>query len=400
MAFWRLIKNSVKFAFRAKRRWITFVIIFALLSAFTTLFISTFNGYTTEELMIHKGFYIKALGAESVSEQQGQAFASDIAALPEVEKVALFRYFDLGDYIRVFSVDPESRWMFFEAKPSMIEAGHYITGENEAIISLGANIKADVGNITTDVSATLHKGEVLTFESGSDERTIEIVGEISDTINAPGKFKLFVSDDTFDYIQSHFSDNAPVYCYSLALLVKGNLFKPFDQEIYNNINALAPQTSLLWIDPDDPTETSVYGTWGEPRVPDAKNTKKARTTDFLYFIIGILGGMILVLLYNALIVWFRKREIAVLRAMGYRKSEIRINLVGESLTISIIGFILGISTMLIYFWSQKMTFTNQVITPLTLLMSFGIVVVLSIPGLLISSISFTRVNPILLFKAR
>lgn len=110
--------------------------------------------------------------------------------------------------------------------------------------------------------------------------------------------------------------------------------------------------------------------------------------------------MVLVLLYNALIVWFRKREIAVLRAMGYKKREIRINLLGESLTISLLGFIIGLSAMLIYFWTQGFTFTNQVITPLTLLMSFGIVVGLSIPGLLIASVSFTRVNPILLFKAR
>ncbi|UJG43356.1 MAG: ABC transporter permease [Candidatus Heimdallarchaeum endolithica] len=404
MAIWRLVKNSIRFAFRAKKRWITFVIIFALLSAFVTLFVSTFNGYSTEKLMSQKGFYIKAAGtsenAGTVTEQQGNNFYEEIIALTQVEKVTLFRYFDLGNSVRIFSVEPDSRWMFLEAKPSKIVDGKYITKDNEALVSLDASITADIGNISASLSATLHKGEVLSFKKDNNELDITIVGEIEDTINAPGKFKLFVSDTTFDQIQEFYSDNSPVFCYSIAILVKGDLFKPFNHDIKNNIETLSPQSSIIWINPDDPAETSEYGVWAEPLVPDARASEKQRLTDFLYFFVGILGGMILVLLYNALIVWFRKREIAVLRAMGYKKREIRINLLGESLTISLLGFIIGLSAMLIYFWTQGLTFTNQVITPLTLLMSFGIVVGLSIPGLLISSVSFTRVNPILLFKAR
>ncbi len=400
MNFWRLFKNSVKFAFRAKKRWITFVIIFALLSAFITFFVSTFNGYNTENLIEYKGFYLKESSSHSVTEVQGKNFAANITELPQVENVTLFRYFDLGSYIRVFSVDPAARWMFDDAKPSLLSTGRYIMFKNEALISYGATIHADLGGLSSSVNATLHRGESLIFGNGAENVTISIVGEIHDKIFAPSKLKLFLNDETFDYIQQNFSDNATVYCYSLTVLVKGDMYNPFSSDLYNNIKALSSQDNIIYIDPTDTEQTSKFGTWTVYYTPEAIRTKKAVATDFLYFVSGIAGGITLVLLYNALIVWFRKREIAVLRAMGYSKGEIRINLVGESITISFIGFIVGISIMLIYFWTQNMTFTNQVITPFTILISFGIVVVLAIPGLLITSVSFTKVNPILLFKGR
>jgi len=75
MAMWRLIKNSVRFAFRAKKRWITFVIIFAFLSAFITFFAGTFNQYATDDLLEQKGFYIKAQNTESVKVNASQAEA-------------------------------------------------------------------------------------------------------------------------------------------------------------------------------------------------------------------------------------------------------------------------------------------------------------------------------------
>ena len=108
----------------------------------------------------------------------------------------------------------------------------------------------------------------------------------------------------------------------------------------------------------------------------------------------------LTILYNFLIVWFRRREVAVLRAMGYEKGEIRINLMGESLTISFVGYLIGILAILIYFWIQQMAFNNYLLTWTTLLISFSIVVLLTIPGLLLSSLSFVRVSPVILFKAR
>ncbi len=118
------------------------------------------------------------------------------------------------------------------------------------------------------------------------------------------------------------------------------------------------------------------------------------------FFFGIVGGIVLTILYNFLIVWFRRREVAVLRAMGYKKNEIRINLLGESLTISFVGYLVGILAIVIGFWILQMLTNNSLLTWATLLVSFVVVVVLTIPGLLLSSLSFVRVSPVILFKAR
>lgn len=398
MAMWRLIKNSVRFAFRAKKRWITFVVIFAFLSAFITFFAGTFNQYATDDLLEQKGFYIKAQNTESVKVNASQAeyLVDLIEVLPGIESVAMFRFFDLGDYIRVFGVDPGSSWMFKSAKPSLIRNGRYISERNDVVISTGSTIKADLGTFSSNVSAILHIGEQIKFVNAA-ETTFElnVVGEINDTVNAPDKLRMFISDEDFDYLHDNFADTTPVYCESISVLVIGNLYNPFSDEIFENM--------ILYDEPSEPLFTLVnegsYGSWVSPDIV-AESVKKQRATDFLIFIFGITGGILLTILYNFLIVWFRRREVAVLRAMGYEKREIRINLLGESLTISFVGYLIGILAIIIYFWIQQMAFSNYLLTWPTLLISFVIVVVLTIPGLLLSSLSFVRVSPVILFKAR
>ncbi len=398
MAMWRLIKNSVRFAFRAKKRWITFVVIFAFLSAFITFFAGTFNQYATDDLLEQKGFYIKAQNTESlkVNASQAEALVAQIEDLPGIESVAMFRFFDLGDYIRVFGVDPGSSWMFKSAKPSLIRNGHYISDRSDVVISTGSTIKADLGTFSSNVSATIHIGEQINFVN-SAETTFElnVVGEINDTVNAPDKLRMFISDEDFDYLHDNFADTTPIYCESISVLVVGNLYNPFSDEIFENM--------ILYDEPSEPLFTLVnegsYGSWIPPDTV-AESVKKQRATDFLIFIFGITGGILLTILYNFLIVWFRRREVAVLRAMGYEKREIRVNLLGESLTISFVGYLIGILAIVIYFWVQQMAFSNYLLTWTTLLISFVIVVVLTIPGLLLSSLSFVRVSPVILFKAR
>ena len=395
LALWRLIKNSVRFAFRAKRRWITFVIIFAFLSAFITLFVGAFNQYSTEQLLNQKGFYVKATDEGTVTEAQGLNLKTGIEALTQVEKVALFRYFDLGDYIRVYGVDPASKWMFGDEKPSFLINGKYADKQGEVIVSKNATIRADVGTILGNVSSTLQKGDLLVFEN-STKLELDVVGEIDDLIFAQDKLKIFVTNPDFDLLYSDFGNGVTKYCHSLALLVFGKLYSPFDKEIYNNMIALDTPGEPLYLLVKNPT----YGDWADPITAGPDVARKDRATRMLYFIFGVVGGVLLTILYNFLIVWFRRREVAVLRALGYEKGEIRINLLGESFTISLVGYIIGILSIIIYYAARGMTFTNQLLAWQTLLVSFSIVVLLTIPGLLLSSLSFVRVSPVILFKAR
>ncbi|MHA1346507.1 MAG: ABC transporter permease [Candidatus Heimdallarchaeaceae archaeon] len=398
MAMWRLIKNSVRFAFRAKKRWITFVIIFAFLSAFITFFAGTFNQYATDDLLEQKGFYIKAQNTESVkvNASQAEALVDQIEDMVGIESVSMFRFFDLGDYIRVFGVEPGSSWMFKAAKPSLIRNGRYISQPNDVVISTGSTIRADLGTFSSNVSATIHIGEQIKFINALDTTfELNVVGEINDTINAPDKLRMFISNEDFDYLHENFADTIPIYCESISVLVIGSLYNPFSNEIFENM--------IRYDEPSEPLFTLVnegsFGSWIPPDTV-AESIKKQRATDFLIFIFGIVGGILLTILYNFLIVWFRRREVAVLRAMGYEKREVRINLLGESLTISFVGYLIGILAILIYFWIQQMAFSNYLLTWTTLLISFVIVVVLTIPGLLLSSLSFVRVSPVILFKAR
>ena len=195
-----------------------------------------------------------------------------------------------------------------------------------------------MGTIPAGVSATLQRGQVINFSGSSGNWSLEIVGEINDGIYVPEKLKLFVNNAAFDILQEEYSGGSPIYCYSMAVLAKGSLYKPLNKDLFNNMEALRDQSTILWTHGD---AVATYGAWTNPASENPETMRKTRSTDFLYFIVGIAGGIILTILYNFLIVWFRKREIAVLRAMGYKKGEIRINLVGESLTISFVGFVVG-----------------------------------------------------------
>jgi len=396
MSKWRLIKNSVRFAFRAKRRWITFVVIFALLSAFTTLFINIFNSYGTELLLYHKGFYIKANDYGTVTLSQGEALSQEILKLPQVESVHIFKYFDLGSYIRVFSIDVASRWLFKEAKPSFLLHGQYLTGRGQALISKNNTFLGDSGLSSINISITIKLANILTFDNSTSTFRLSVVGELGDKIVASHKLKLFVTEDDFTQLHDFVNVSTPIYCYSMAVLVNGPLYNPFDNSIYNNKMALD--------DPDEPLSQLVknptYGLWGDPDPGNPAAAKKDRASRFLYFIVGIAGGIVLTILYNFLIVWFRKREIAILRALGYENGEIRINMLGESFTISFIGYIVGIASIIIYYAANGMTFSNQLLSIWAILASFGIVVLITIPGLLLSSFSFVRVSPIILFRGR
>jgi len=286
--------------------------------------------------------------------------------------------------------------MFKAAKPSLIRNGRYISQPNDVVISTGSTIRADLGTFSSNVSATIHIGEQIKFINALDTTfELNVVGEINDTINAPDKLRMFISNEDFDYLHENFADTIPIYCESISVLVIGSLYNPFSNEIFENM--------IRYDEPSEPLFTLVnegsFGSWIPPDTV-AESIKKQRATDFLIFIFGIVGGILLTILYNFLIVWFRRREVAVLRAMGYEKREVRINLLGESLTISFVGYLIGILAILIYFWIQQMAFSNYLLTWTTLLISFVIVVVLTIPGLLLSSLSFVRVSPVILFKAR
>ncbi len=397
MALWRLMKNSIRFAFRAKKRWITFVIIFAFLATFTTLFVSTFNEYNTAQLMRHKGFYIKADNNNPVTESVGEQLVDYYrTTISSVEKVVLFRYFDLGEQIRFYSVDPADKWLF-EVKPSNIFSGRYISSNGQAIVSTNAYLKIDAANITGEFRESLKTGDTLQFINDGEPFELNVVGQVNDTtIALRDRVRIYITNDDFDYINQQVGGNVQIYSHSIALTVTGELFNPFNEDVNNNMLNLMDLDSPLYIYQTE----GAYGEWGDPRYEDPLEMRKIRTTNYLYFGVGILGGIILTILYNFLLGWFRKREIAVLRAMGYEKGEIRINLLGESLTISMFGYLLGILAILVYFLLRGYTLANQLLTPTTLLLSFIIVVVISIPGMLISSFSINRVSTVILFKGR
>ena len=286
-------------------------------------------------MLDQKGFYIKAQNTEfvNINESQGEALVNQIEDMPGIESVAMFRFFDLGDYIRVFGVDPGSSWMFRSAKPSLIQKGKYLSNQYDVVISTGSTIRADLGVFSSNVSATLHIGEQIKFVNAEDTSfELNVVGEINDTINAPNKLRMFISDDDFDELHENFADTTPIYCESIAILVVGSLYNPFSDEIFENM--------IRYDEPSEPLFTLInsgpYGNWIPPDT-NAEQVKETRATYFLMFFFGIVGGIVLTILYNFLIVWFRRREVAVLRAMGYKKNEIRINLLGESLTISLVG---------------------------------------------------------------
>ena len=133
---------------------------------------------------------------------------------------------------------------------------------------------------------------------------------------------------------------------------------------------------------------------------DITTIKQNKDRDVITFIIGITMGLFVSVIYAYLMSRFRKDEIAVLKALGYSSRHIRIALLAEIMTISMLGFAIGTSIIQWYLLRITEASVLAVFDWNVIIATFVIVVIIDIPGTLFASRRMMKVTPLDVFRDR
>ena len=118
----------------------------------------------------------------------------------------------------------------------------------------------------------------------------------------------------------------------------------------------------------------------------------------------LIGSAIVSTLYGFLISTFRKRDIAVLKAIGWGNNNVRMLIISEILLVALVGYILlvemdihllGINEYI----SFLVNVSTLILTRSTLVLTFVIIVIFQIPGVLIAYWRVLNIRPMEAFRA-
>jgi ABC-type antimicrobial peptide transport system permease subunit len=118
----------------------------------------------------------------------------------------------------------------------------------------------------------------------------------------------------------------------------------------------------------------------------------------VYLAFVAIGGVLLSTMFAYLISRFRRREIAILKAMGYSHASVRTTLTAEIITLAFVGFIIGLSLAqgLLYYLSDFSV--HSLLRWQAVGWSFLINVIISLPGMLLVSFRVLGVSPSEVFR--
>lgn len=405
MGLYRVFKRSIRFTFRNKRRFIVFLIIFGIVSSIIALNINDLDSLVTSDLLEQKGVTTtKAEGAQ-ISYQQGMDFFQQVqdfassSTETDLEASAIYHYADIDSFLRINSIEIDQPWMSDFANPSLLQSGSFPDNPNEILIPDGASQRRNIsiGSQSIDMDTELATGQELTFiNAAGDEIVLEIVGtfDISDhTISNPAdQLWLFMDSSIFmDLLELFGMTTSSVYTYMTSYIVEGLILSPETHEKVDVLN----QAIADFIDGNQVE----YGDWND--VPDSLPSSEAlQNANEIIVTLGfvVIGGIILSTLFAYLISRFRRREIAILKAMGYSHNAVRTTLLGELLTTSFFGFIIGLGIANGLLLRLNNYNFNSLIRFQATTAAFIIMVVISLPGMLLVSRRVLGVSPAEAFR--
>lgn len=401
----RVARKSALFALRARKRLIVFVIIFGMLSGATLLLVGTFDSYNRESLLDQRGVYIIEQSSNSINSTQyrsiNRALDQDLdEGKYDTHPVRYFNYpaGSLSSFMRVVGIDHEAPWAFSEVKPNSIKSGRFIKSSDEALVSEGFNVPLNWTETgLSSMSASLQVSNSITFEGNQDPMTFEVKGVFEESPRMQQSW-LVISNDAFDDLITHLgkSSSTDVFYYEVAFIAAGGILEVLFGDAYGTVADIANNLGEL------AAETSTYGSW-EFIFDDQQVKAETRDRDLLSFGVGAVGGLIVATLYAYLITRFRRREVAILKAIGFNARNVRITLLAEILTVAFLGF--AAATLVIESYI-RFTAGSEYIASLftmpytTILISGSVVVLTCIPGFLLISWRILAVRPIEIFKER
>ncbi|MCG3217691.1 MAG: ABC transporter permease [Candidatus Heimdallarchaeota archaeon] len=410
----RVFLKNIRYTFRNKKRFTFFIILFIFLSGGVTFFVDTFTEYNRSELLEHKGILIKQQDFDTVDWDTSSPtnFANnlilDISALDNVQGVFPLSYVDIGPSLRFYGIDHSHPWVYDLISPLNVLSGTFLESSSDMIIPKDSSFRLNLSDTAPDeLSIILSPGvdDTFTFNFGSNSIGLKVAG-IYDPINLPtgDRTSLFVDQTILDQL----IDDIPGlvrYIYQISVIVSGpgsSIFG-FDSsvlydETYDNRIVLKDEIDVLFA---AEAQLSVIFDAESPKIlGDITTIKQNKDRDVITFIIGITMGLFVSVIYAYLMSRFRKDEIAVLKALGYSSRHIRIALLAEIMTISMLGFAIGTSIIQWYLLRITEASVLAVFDWNVIIATFVIVVIIDIPGTLFASRRMMKVTPLDVFRDR
>jgi len=394
----KLFLKSVVFSTRSRRRFFTFVLVFSILSGATVILLSYFDNFSREGLLEHRGVVVKVSGFPTTPVTLQTVQGKIDPSIAGAEAVIYYKYINFGTNLRIFSISPKYSWGFTELKPNTLTSGRFPTSTYEVLVSENALLPLEdsqgLFNIyTKPVTGTRFKlgiGVDSTFDltvSGIFKKPVPSDVE-SDTLEW-----ILLTEEAFNTLTDtdHLSlSSSEIFVHSVTIIASGDVFSG---DAYNNVDDLAAGLKDLESDVN-------YNT-----VEFTSKTDKDedRSMMFLSLLFGLFGTFMVSTLYSYLITRFRRREVAVLKAMGYSKMDVRIVVLCEILVVAVTGFLIGIFAIQLYLWNplaRQSSYVYLIILSPTALLSFLAVVISCVPGFILITTRILSVRPIEIFRQK
>jgi ABC-type antimicrobial peptide transport system permease subunit len=371
--------------------------VFTILSGATIILLYNFDNFSREGLLVHKGVVIKADTMDSVNlaTAQDDVGVTDGNTRGSAKTVIFFKYVNFGSNLRIFSMNPKYSWAFDEISPTDLMSGRFPNRDNEVLIPDDAllsleNTQGSVFIYTKPVVGTTFKIGT-SIDSEFDLKVSGIYKKPTSVVN-DGFEWIFITENAFDTLTNSQNLNygpGQIYVHSITIIASGDFFSG---NVYNNVERIYDD---LVQDIDDSNRYDGVG-------HTAKSLKEGqRSFSLLALLFGMFGTFMVSTLYSYLITRFRRREVAVLKAMGYSKWNVRTVVLSEILVVAITGFFIGLLAIQGYLWyTRQGAYYYLIILSPTSLFSFGAVVLSCIPGFFLITFRILSVRPIEIFRQK
>lgn len=403
MGMLKIFMKSIVFSTRSRRRFFPFVIVFGILSLATIILLYNFDNFSREGLLVHRGVGVEVSTLGNVDYSVAQRTIG--TNIPGAEAIIYYRYVDFGADLRICSINTKYQWAFSEIKPNDLVSGRFPSNDMEALVSDELLLTLSDEEGTPPVKIYTKPVTGSRFKLGqSNESTFELkVSGIFDRPSSPSKLAsgrewIFIPETSFETLVGGenlgYTDNQ-IYIHSVSIIASGDVFSGAS---YDNVDSIAASLDL-----DDNYDSPVY---------TSKTDKDAQRNMFvLSLFFGIFGTFMVSTLYSYLITRFRRREVAVLKAMGYSSWHVRIVVLSEILVVALTGYFIGLAAIQGYLWlSSPGTYFFQFVTisvyfpfiipSVTVVLSFLAVVISCFPGFFLITFRILAVRPIEIFRQK
>ncbi|MHA1616743.1 MAG: hypothetical protein ACTSX9_05490 [Candidatus Njordarchaeales archaeon] len=353
MPYYRVLKLGFSLATRAKIRSTIFVILFVLATTVSLLQLSRIYSYGTHDLLRLKGVVLEPqspMRSDVIDEKLYGIYNDFRDVLSGIYIV--YGLSILDNQLLVISVNTyrelgfseEIRWAVSEFKPTALIKGRYIETKGEGIVNDGFYL--NFTEYGTPLAVHLSVGDVLSFRAGYRELKIRIVGITSSELSVfkkvtdlPFENVLFVDWETFKDIavdikglSGPIEESSQVYVLRVIFLVKGSVISALTSgDIFKYKTVLKEELSKR-----ASTLTPLKIISIEEIIPQEYQAM------VILFIVSVLFQMMVTGIYAILIIRFRRIDIATLRAIGWDSGHVKMFVIGEFLSILVIGFVIGI----------------------------------------------------------